>query len=96
MISFKDWIKTKKCILQILNANKDCYGLIDPHHIKSRGSGGKDDSNILPLCRRHHSEIEQIGKKTFSKKYNLDLDFYCKLYWNRYNQEMLVRNSQQT
>lgn len=43
---------------------------VDLHHWKSRGSGGSDDeSNLLPVCRKHHSELHQIGSKTFADKY---------------------------
>lgn len=34
----------------------------DPHHIKTRGSGGGDETNnLLSLCRKHHTQIHQIG-----------------------------------
>lgn len=42
----------------------------DPHHLKSRGSGGGDEpDNLLSLCRRHHTEVHQIGGITFLNKY---------------------------
>lgn len=42
----------------------------DRHHVKSRGAFGDDSqSNIAHLCRRHHTEIHQIGLSTFAKKY---------------------------
>lgn len=44
----------------------------DPHHIKTRGSGGGDTaSNLLALCRVHHVEIHKIGSRTFMKKYEI-------------------------
>lgn len=44
----------------------------DNHHVKSRGSGGSDDPfNLVPLCRKHHTEIHQIGTGTFSDKYDV-------------------------
>lgn len=43
----------------------------DPHHVKSKGSGGPDEEwNLMPLCRIHHTEIHKIGSATFSLKYN--------------------------
>jgi len=40
------------------------------HHIKSRGSGGHDiESNLIPLCRVHHTEVHKIGLNRFSEKY---------------------------
>jgi len=42
----------------------------DPDHIQSRGSGGDDiDSNLWPLCRRHHTERHTIGIISLVKKY---------------------------
>jgi hypothetical protein len=43
---------------------------VDPHHIRSKGSGGDDtDMNIIPLCRRDHSDWEQIGVVKMVAKY---------------------------
>lgn len=41
------------------------------HHVKSRGSGGKDEFNLVPLCFNHHTEIHQIGREAFERKYSL-------------------------
>jgi hypothetical protein len=47
---------------------------VDKCHIKSRGSGGSDEeSNILIMCRRHHSEQHQIGWRKFCNKYEIVL-----------------------
>lgn len=44
----------------------------DAHHLKSRGAGGDDvPENLISLCRRHHTEIHQIGKRKFLAKYGL-------------------------
>lgn len=32
----------------------------EPHHVKSRGSGGLDSATV-PLCRRCHEEVHQHG-----------------------------------
>lgn len=43
------------CLIGWLNKHGNCYGGHDPHHIKSRGSGGGDvRGNIIRLCRKHH------------------------------------------
>jgi len=56
-------IRTKRCIV--------CQALDpDPHHVKSKKSGGDDiDSNLMPLCRREHQEIHRIGINRFITKY---------------------------
>lgn len=43
---------------------------VDLHHVKTRKSGGNDDSdNLMPLCRKHHQEVHQIGMGKMSVKY---------------------------
>ena len=40
------------------------------HHIKSRGSGGKDDDdNLLALCYECHTAIHSGGPSKFCAKY---------------------------
>lgn len=47
-----------------------CGGKSDPCHIKSRGAGGADNpENLLPLCRRHHSESHSMNWHRFAGKY---------------------------
>lgn len=42
----------------------------DPHHVTSVKSGGGDvESNVMPLCRRHHSEWHQIGPGRMIDRY---------------------------
>ena len=51
----------------------DCDGPIHPAHVKSRGAGGPDIGNIVPLCARHHHQQHNVGIKTFQAIYTLDL-----------------------
>jgi len=45
---------------------------VDAHHLKSRAAGGPDTaSNVVPICRKHHTESHTIGQRSFSKKYAL-------------------------
>jgi 5-methylcytosine-specific restriction endonuclease McrA len=42
------------------------------HHVKTRGSGGSNNShNLMPLCQKHHNEIHQKGTPHMAKKYFL-------------------------
>lgn len=46
----------------------------DPHHIEAGGMGIKtDDTRVISLCRKHHSEVHATGKKSFQVKYSLDM-----------------------
>lgn len=45
-----------------------CGHKAEPHHYRSRGSFGSDLESI-PLCRKHHSECEQVGRLTFVTKH---------------------------
>jgi len=37
-----------------------CSGGLDPHHIKTKGSGGDDEpKNLITLCRKHHNEAQE-------------------------------------
>lgn len=33
----------------------------DPAHVRSRGAGGRDKGNVVPLCREHHQRQHQEG-----------------------------------
>lgn len=40
------------------------------HHVKSKGSGGPDESwNLMNLDNIHHTEVHTIGLTKFSEKY---------------------------
>src|SRR5437773_1390050 len=62
--AFREWIRGRYCLLHdmgILPANA-CDGFTDAYghvvtecaHVKSRGSGGDDPNNLIPLCGKHH------------------------------------------
>ena len=44
----------------------------EAHHVKTRGSGGGDDTAIC-ICKWHHQQFHLLGRKTFGARYNLDL-----------------------
>lgn len=58
----------------ILHRSRNCGyvdGKTDLDHVKTRGSGGTDDKkNLMPLCRKHHSERHTIGRKSMARKYS--------------------------
>jgi len=62
--------------MRYIDENKSCLVCnrlgVDLHHVKSRGSGGSDESfNLMPLCRWHHSQLHSEGLNKFSKKFHV-------------------------
>ncbi len=58
-------------------------------HVVSRGAGGADRDNTVPMCRSHHREQHRIGIKSFEQKYGLDLSVLALEYgrlWRREQQ----------
>ena len=47
----------------------------DPDHLVARGfgSGKQNDLTAIPMCRRCHSEREQIGNGRFEAKWKINL-----------------------
>ncbi|VDG20647.1 hypothetical protein [Lactobacillus sp. CBA3605] [Lactiplantibacillus mudanjiangensis] len=54
-----------------------CSNHADIHHVDVIGAGlnrthvDHTKRHVMALCRKHHSEIEQIGPKSFSEKYHV-------------------------
>lgn len=41
-----------------------------PHHLRTRGAGGKDTpGNLLALCVVHHQQAHDAGVRTFAARY---------------------------
>lgn len=61
--------KHRKCLI--------CYRYADIHHVDTVGMGRNRDHldhtqlHVMPLCRKHHTEIEKIGGKLFGMKYHV-------------------------
>lgn len=66
---YLEFIRAQPCLV--------CGQKSEPHHLLSRGSGGSD-LYCINLCRKCHSEIEQIGRNKFCLKYNWANDIYFK------------------
>jgi 5-methylcytosine-specific restriction endonuclease McrA len=65
-------LKSKENLKLIRNSKCTVCKVVpcDPHHVKTRGSGGGDElSNLMPLCREHHIEIHKIGNSKMCEKY---------------------------
>lgn len=66
---FLAWVRTLPCLLADRGG---CLGIIIPAHVKTRGAGGDDVGNVVPLCVKHHDE-QHHGIQSFEAKYGLDL-----------------------
>lgn len=55
-----------------------CWICLKPgenHHIRTRGAGGGNEpTNVIPLCREHHTEIHKKGVRTMTQIYKLPID----------------------
>ena len=55
-----------------------CGAKADIHEVEKVGAGRNRrkihhlGQLVQPLCRKHHSEVEQIGQQSFDKKYHLE------------------------
>ena len=74
---YRDWVRTFGCI----TPRRECSGPIDLHHVKSRGAGGKDQANLVPLCHYHHMNGHSRGWQTFQKQYDVDLRHIATRLW---------------
>ncbi len=45
-----------------LNEDDPCWGPIDPHHAGPHPMGRKaDDDTCIPLCRKHHGDVDAFA-----------------------------------
>lgn len=49
----------------------------DPHHVRTVGAGGTW-RDLVPLCRRHHTECHTVGVQTFTDRYDVDLHAHAR------------------
>ena len=50
-----------------------CVSLIQVCHVKSRGAGGSDLGNIVPMCGTAHDQQHAWGIRTFEKEWSISL-----------------------
>ena len=65
---FREWLRQFPCVVS------DCENPTECAHVKSRGAGGDDVGQSVPMCPHHHRfDLHQHGIHTFQLKYRLDL-----------------------
>jgi hypothetical protein len=62
-----------KYLGQIKAGVEVCRGSVECAHVKSKGAGGDDRGNCVPLCSRHHRHQHDLGIYTFQRRYGIDL-----------------------
>lgn len=73
-------VKTLPCLLA---HEGECSGIVDSHHVVPVSRGGRDAANTVPLCRRHHDEIDDVnsGPLTFQLRHDIDLKAEARRIW---------------
>ena len=84
---YHEWVSTLPCHLEWTG---DCLPPIKGHHIQSVGAGGKDASNEVPLCIRHHAMVHAKGDKTFERRWAVDLAQLARMYQRRFVMENIA------
>lgn len=66
------FIKSRSCLAL---GGHSHIGLIDPHHLSAQGwrQWKRNDFLTIPLCRKHHGEVEQIGLLKFEAEHKVNL-----------------------
>jgi len=90
---YRAWIRGRQCLIAgraplWVSLHNRCEGRVQVAHVKSRGAGGADHQNVLPLCALHHHEQHAIGKMSFEARYGLNLRDEAALLWKRYQDEV--------
>lgn len=64
---YAEWIARKVCCVCSGQAYHEDVGewLSIPHHVKTRGAGGKEEGNLVPLCQSCHNRIHAMGAARF-------------------------------
>jgi hypothetical protein len=70
--AYRDYIRALPCVARSIAYRTHCFGRVVCAHLKTRGSGGLDRGNTVPLCVRHHAEQEG-NTAGFNERYGLDL-----------------------
>lgn len=81
--AYRDWIKGHRCLARpekrsgVCSHQTNCSWFPGRHwveaaHVRTRGAGGADRGNLVPLCPSHHDEQEG-DTAGFEKVYGLRL-----------------------
>src|SRR5947208_495541 len=95
-LAYTKWIRTLPCLLWARVTPPDygrhwtdhsCWGALQVCHVRSRGAGGDDRGNVVPLCARAHAEQHRIGIRSFQARWGIDLKAEAERLYQQYVQE---------
>jgi hypothetical protein len=72
--AYREWIRSLPCVVSGKRGVEAC-------HVRSRGAGGCDRENLVPLTPELHREQHRIGIKSFQAKYETDLRVHAERLW---------------
>ena len=92
--AYRAWIREQPCCVPlcvetVIRRAVGTWHGSEAAHVRSRGAGGADDGNLLPLCHTHHCEQHRIGIKSFAAKHGVDLRALAADYWHRCERDVL-------
>ena len=73
------WIRLQPCFI--------CGDVAEPAHVRSRGAGGDDFANVVPLSHTLHMQLHTVGIRTFERRYKTDLAQVAAAYAEAYTRE---------
>lgn len=69
---YREWIRGFACLLRGMDPSHRCpLGIFGSEcaHVKSRGAGGDDVGNCVPLCNFHHAQQHRLGIRSFERRH---------------------------
>jgi hypothetical protein len=81
-LPYRAWIRSFPCSVP------DCGAWpIEAHHVTTRGAGGRDEGELIPLCKSHHDTWHTQGRLTFQRRYGINARTIATEVWARYTTE---------
>ena len=84
---YRTWIRRQVCAIPATDTwmpNFSLGAVMHVCHVRSRGAGGTDRANLVPMCATHHAEQHIMGIRTFEKRHSVNLKQMAAEYQVRY------------
>lgn len=83
---YQDFVRGKGCALRY-HVKHTCIGSAQFCHVKSRGAGGKDERNGVPLCAVGHDVQGKQGIQHLLNVYKYDMREHAEALWSEWQSE---------